>query len=136
MQKKTKSLVVVAVLVALFASGLFSSASGQPSPEEEQAREFIDLMANYLGLSNHWVETASKPETAVFLAIEGIIEVYEERREKAKAIPHIERIVEKNADNRSVRNIARFKLRDLYKETGRSDKAIEQLELVIAENSR
>ncbi|MEM7352531.1 MAG: hypothetical protein AAF657_17155, partial [Acidobacteriota bacterium] len=77
-----------------------------------------------------------KPETAIFLAIEGIIEVYEERREKAKAIPHLERIVEQNGDNQTVRNIVRFKLRDLYRETGRSDKAIEQLELVIAENSR
>ena len=94
------------------------------------------LMGSYLGLSNHWVETTSKPDVAIYLAIEGITEVYEERGEKAKAIPHLVSIVEKNADNRSVRNIARFKLRDLYKETGQSGRALEQLELVIEENSR
>ena len=137
MQKNTRLLVAAAVLAAALGSGFFSAASGQQGRgEEDQARELIELMGNYLGFSNHWVETASKPDAAIYLAIEGIIEVYEERREKAKAIPHLERIVQQNADNRTVRNIARFKLRDLYRETGRSDQAIEQLELVIEENSR
>ena len=78
---------------------------------------------------------ASEPDTAVYLAIEGITEVYENRGEKAKAIPHLLAIVEQSANNRALRNVARFKLRDLYNETGRSDKALEQLELIIQENA-
>ena len=43
--------------------------------------------------------------------------------------------MEKSSGNRTLRNVARFKLRDLYNETGQSAKALEQLELIIRENS-
>ena len=125
------------LVIAILGSALFTTASdGQQADGEGEAFEFIDLMGNYLGLSNDWVETATEPDTAVYLAIEGITEIYEQRGEKAKAIPHLVEIARKNANNRAVRNIARFKLRDLYNETGRSDKALEQLELIIEENSQ
>ncbi len=136
MKRNHKVLAGAVLVAAILGSSLFTPASvGQPGRGEQEARQFIDLMDNYLGLSNRWVATASEPDTAVYLAIEGITEVYENRGEKAKAIPHLISIVDKSAGNRALRNIARFKLRDLYNETGRSDKALEQLELIIQENS-
>ncbi len=136
MKRNHRILAGAVVVAVILGSSLFTTPSvGQPGRGEEDVRNFIDLMDNYLGLSNRWVATASEPDTAVYLAIEGITEVYENRGEKAKAIPHLLRIVEQSADNRTLRNIARFKLRDLYNETGRSDKALEQLEMIIQENS-
>ncbi len=136
MKRNSKVLLGSVLVIAILGSTLFTTASdGQQGGGDGEARQFIDLMGNYLGLSNHWVETATEPDTAVYLAIEGITEIYEHRGEKAQAIPELISIAQNNADNRSVRNIARFKLRDLYNETGRPDKALEQLKLIIAENS-
>lgn len=133
--KHSKALAGAVILAAILGTAFFTTPSaGQPGGEQDP-RQFIDLMDNYLGLSERWVAMASKPDTAVFLAIEGIIEVYEHRGEKAKAIPHLLAIVEKSNNDRALRNVARLKLRDLYNETGRSDKALEQLELVIKENA-
>ena len=136
MSKKNTILAGAVVLAVILGSGLFATASvGQPGGGEDEARHFIDLMDNYLGLSDRWVSMASQPDTAAYLAIEGIVEVYENRGEKARAIPHLQRLVETSSDNRALRNLARFKLRDLYNETGRSDQAIEQLELIVQENA-
>jgi hypothetical protein len=97
---------------------------------------FVQLMSQYLALGNAVVDTAERPEAAIFLAIEGIFEVYEQRRDAPNAVQHFERMLEDYGENQTVRNLIRFKLRDIYKETGQSDKALEQLELIIAENAR
>lgn len=127
-----------AALALLLATGLLAAAAGaqEHGPQEAEAQRFIQLMESYLQLSNQMVDSASRNETAIYLAIEGISEIYEQRGEKAKAIPHLLGILEQNPTNRTIRNVARFKLRDLYNETGRSDKALEQLELIIKENSQ
>ncbi len=136
MKHKKKFLFGTAIAIVILGSGLFTTASvGQPGGGEAQARQFIDLMDNYLGMSDRWVSMVSQPDTAIYLAVEGITEVFEQRGEKAKAIPHLQTIIDESAGNQSLRNIARFKLRDLYNETGRSDKAIEQLEQIIRENA-
>ena len=135
MKKHSKTLTGAVALAVILGTGLFATASGGQPGGEDEARHFIDLMNNYLGFSDRWVEMVSEPDTAIYLAIEGITEVYEHRGEKAKAIPHLQGIVDKSANNRALRTVARFKLRDLYNETGRSDKALEQLELIIQDNA-
>ncbi len=132
MTRHNRPLTAVLLAAAVLASGLF--AAGAQGNAETQA--FLDLMENYLGLSERWVAMASQEETTVFLAVEGIIEIYEGRGEKAKAIPHLQRIVEQNPDNQAIRNVVRLKLRDLYNETGRSDMALQELDQIIAENAR
>ncbi len=136
MKNNSKLLAGTVILAVILGASLFPTASvGQPGRGQDEARHFIDLMGNYLGLSDRWVTMAGQPSTAAYLAIEGIIEVYENRGEKAKAIPHLLAIVDRSSGNRALRNVARFKLRDLYNETGRSDEALKQLELIIQENA-
>lgn len=121
---------------ALILGFCFAPAAPATANEDvEQMDQFLALMQNYLGVSDQWVEMASKRDTAIYLAIEGIVEIYEQRGEKAKAIPHLQKILEKNDDNQTVRNAVRFKLRDLYKETGRTAEALAELDRVIDENS-
>ena len=43
-------------------------------------------------------------------------------------------ILEQYPENQTVRNIIRFKLRDVYVETGQADLALAELEAVIEEN--
>ncbi len=118
------------LLSAALASTLLV-APAQAADEED----FLLLMNQYLTLGNAVVDTAERPEAAVFLAIEGIFEVYEQRRDAPSAVQHFERLLREHGSNQTVRNLIRFKLRDIYKETGQSDKALEQLDLIVAENA-
>ncbi len=95
---------------------------------------FIDRMAKFLGIGEHFVKLASHKETAMFFAVEGIVEHYESRGEAAKAIPELLNVLQSYPDNQTIRNIVHFKLRDIYKETGRSDLALKELQAVVAEN--
>ena len=106
-----------------------------PLTMAQDEERFVSLMTQYLSLAGSLVETAERPEAAVFMAIEGIFEVYEQRRDAPNAVKHFERLLAKHGDNRTVRNLIRFKLRDIYKETGQQDKALEQLDLIFAENA-
>ena len=126
---KTVKLLMASTVICLGLSG----APAQAQDVNEQA-QFIGLMSQYLELSNQIVALTGTPEGAIFMAVEGIFEVYEERRDAPSAIKHLERILD-DTRNQTVRNIVRLKLRDIYKETGQSDKALEQLDMIIKENA-
>ena len=68
-----KTYIRTVVLLGILA--ISTSASAKDNPEQ-----FIGLMSQYLGLANQVVDTASRPEATAFLAIEGIFEIYEQRR--------------------------------------------------------
>jgi tetratricopeptide (TPR) repeat protein len=120
------------VLVPLLLSGALALPAAARADDE--AERFIGLMSQYLDLSEQVVSIASSPENAMHLAIAGIVEIYEKRGEKAKAVAPLEEILRGYPDNQTVRNLVRFKLNDIYKETGRTDLALEQLKLVAEEN--
>ncbi|TDJ34631.1 MAG: tetratricopeptide repeat protein [Gammaproteobacteria bacterium] len=104
--------------------------------QAQEDQKFLDTMVKYLEITDRYVTLASEPAAAVFFAMEGIVELYEQRGETAQAIPHLERLLEQNAGNPVVENIVRFKLRDLYRDTGQGNKALAQLDRIFAENAR
>lgn len=113
----------------------FANANANAAEESiETQQAFISVMDGYLDLSRDVVDIAAKRETTVFLAIEGIVEIYEARNDMDRAIEHLERIMIAYPDNLVIRNLVRFKLKDIYVETGRADKALEVLDALIAEN--
>ena len=105
-----------------------------PVIAQDERLAHLDVMSSYLALIDQAVDMAGRPESASMLAIEGIFEVYEQRRDAKGAIEHFQGLLVKHQSNRAVRTIIRMKLRDIYKEIGELDKALEQLDLVIAEN--
>ncbi len=127
---KTPSL--PALLLAVIA--LIGTAAPAAAQERSQEERFIDLMQAYLGVSDKWLELAGTQEAAVFFAIEGIVEIYEQQGRRRDAIPHLRDVLERHSGNPTVRTITRFKLRDLYKETGQPDLALEELDTIIDEN--
>jgi tetratricopeptide (TPR) repeat protein len=122
-----------ALLAVTLAAVVVLDVSEATRAESEEA-EFIELMGGYLDVSEQFLQFASSSEGAVYFAIEGIIEIYEERGEMRAAIPHLQQILERHADNLTVRTLTRFKLRDLYNETGQQQLALRELEAIIDEN--
>jgi len=96
--------------------------------------DFIDEFQGYLDISESMLDLVNRKEAAVFFAVEGIVEIHEDRGEQAKAIPALNGILDQYPDNRAVRNIVRLKLRDLYRETGQTDLALAELATIIEEN--
>ena len=82
--------------------------------------------------SEKLVSLSGDRETTIFFVIEGIVDIYERRDELAKVPPYLEKALEKYPDNKTIRNIVRFKLRDVYKDMGQSDLALRELEAMIA----
>jgi DNA-binding SARP family transcriptional activator len=113
------------LLVAAPAPGL----TAEPMSEEQR---FIEMMNGYLNVSQQWVELAGKRAAVIFFAVEGIVEIYEERGEIRAAIPHLERLLAEHGGDPAMRAIVSFKLRDVYKKTGQQEKALAILEDVIA----
>ena len=109
-------------------------ATWQPLRADDQQIEFLDTMDRYLNIADHYVALASRRDAAIYFAVEGIAEIYENKGEKAQAIPHLERLLKSHQGNPTAANIIRFKLRDLYRETGQAQKALDQLDAVMAQN--
>ena len=124
-----------ALLIALLAQAAPAHAHDEAG-EAAAMEQFLGTMQQYLDLSDQFVDMMQSEESTVFMALEGITEIYEEKGDKFAAIEHLERLLERYKDNRTVRNFIHFKLRDLYKERGQADKALAVLELVIGENAK
>ena len=118
-----------AVIAAMMAFGTNSYAA------DDDPAKYVGLMSQYLTLTEQVSDVTSRPASTLFLAVEGIFEIYEQRRDAPAAVEHLEQILADHGNNRTLRNIVRLKLRDIYKETGQSDKALEQLDLIIDENA-
>ncbi len=134
MNAYTKSLVAMLVAIAVLLTGLSTAAAGQEDIEQGEEMQFISLMDNYLALSQRVAAIASQSDASVFLAIEGIVEIYEARGEMDKAIEHLNRVIKESPNNRSLRTIARFKLREIYGDLDMTSKALSELDRIIADH--
>lgn len=123
-------------ILILFCLSLSSVSTYAESDDDfgEGEMEFVEILDGYMDVSEKFISMAGQQEAAVFFAIEGIVEIYEDRNELAKAPQHLQKILKKYPDNKTIRNIVRFKLRDVYNDTGKSDLALKELETIIAEN--
>jgi tetratricopeptide (TPR) repeat protein len=128
-------LVTLALLAVLLGPAPSASAHEPPAVNPE-VESFLSMMTTYLTLSDRWVGMVSNPDTATYLALEGIVEIYEKRGSKRDAIPHLRRILQAQGNNRAVRNAVRFKIRDIYNDLGEKDKALEELDRIVEDNLR
>jgi len=112
------------------------AAGGTAHGELETAKQFLGVMQGYLEVSKQWMQHLEDPDMVVFLATEGIVEAYEEKGDKMGAVPELQDLLEKYGNNRVIRTAIRFKLRDLYKDSGQFDKALEELHAVLRSDAR
>ena len=124
-----KSLLIVTAMVVSAAFAVPAQAD-----DHEEELDFIEQFEGYMNISEKFLNLAKRTDAAVFFAVEGIVEIHEDRGEQAKAIPMLQKVLESYPDNQTVRNVIRFKLRDLYRETGQTDLALAELQTLIEEN--
>lgn len=135
MKKNVILLILAAVAALIVAAGALTPARGQQGgPGKDDPRAFIALMDGYLDVAARWVDLAAEADSAGYLAIEGIVEIYESRGARDKAIAHLQRLRDGSGDNQALRNLIGFKIRDLLNETGRSDAALAELDRIVEEN--
>ncbi len=112
-------------------------AQAQMNPQELQnIQNFLKLMHSYLEISSQWYSLVSNREIAVYLAVDGIVELYEQKGDKMGAIPVLRDLMKRYGDNPTIRTIIRFKIRDILKDSGRVDEALKELMAIIDENAR
>ncbi|WP_224814898.1 tetratricopeptide repeat protein [Hasllibacter sp. MH4015] len=123
----------------LIAAGLLSVTATLAPVYTAQAQDAemagIELFQSYMDIAEQFVGFATEQEATVFLAVEGIVEIFEERGEEAAAIPILQSALAQYPDDQPARNIIRFKLRDLYRDTGQADAALAELQAILDENS-
>lgn len=100
----------------------------------QDSTSFLRGIQDYLAVSEKYVSLVKSKEAAVFMAVEGIVQLHEESGDQAKAVPMLKDVLKKYPDHQAIRNIVHFKLRDIYNETGRRELALEALRAVIEEN--
>ncbi len=120
--------------ITLLLIGAFALPANAGSVEDKVV--YLEMMNRYLQIADEVVEMASNKEQTTFLAIEGIIEIYQKQGQGEKAIAHLEKMLRTDPESRTVRNLVRLKLRDLYSEAGRQQEALAQLDAIIADNAK
>lgn len=101
--------------------------------EETDPARLLGAVQAYLQVLERMGQFSADPRAALMLAQNSIKEVYEQKGQKAEAVPELRKILD-GLDDPAVRTAVRFAIADIYKETGQRDKALEELRLVVTEN--
>jgi thioredoxin-like negative regulator of GroEL len=126
MKRVLSTLLVSAVLL------LAPSARAQQAPPPDAALMLGTVQA-YLTVLESMGKISSDPRAALLLAQNSIKEVYEQKGQKAQAVPELRKILQ-DLEDPAVRTALRFAIADIYKETGQKDLALEELRQIVAEN--
>ena len=106
----------------------------QPGSEElGKITSFLKVMDNYIRITQEFYGIANDRERAAAFAVMEIKSVYEQGGNRQGAIKELTDLLEKT-DNRTIRNIIRFQLLDLYKQSKNTQAAMENLRNIINEN--
>jgi len=125
---------LAALLLLALVPAAMAQKFQQQQAQQDQTLVMLKTMSGYFDIAERFLQMSGEKEAAVFLATEGIIEIYEKHGRKAEAAPHLLKIIDKHKDSRVLQNVLRFKLRDSYNDTGQTDLAMEQLEIIIEQN--
>ena len=93
--------------------------------------QYAERMGRLLGLVQHMNQTAFDPQVAGLVALGGLRT--DVQRELDEIVKDFEGLLA-TTKTLGLRNSIRLTLRDLYKETGRNEKVLENLRAMLAEN--
>jgi len=134
--KKLSAVILVAVLVG----GTVCEAGKAKEKDEIKAeiatmREFIGLMNEFIETSEQWMELLKDKDSVAFFLAEGFSDIHEADGSPLKSIPRLEELASDYPSGSPAWLAIRFKIRDVYKEAGKHDKALEQLEMIAEANA-
>lgn len=113
---------IATTAIALLSVGVLVGQAAPTGPDKH-----IALFRHILSLVNDFTATAEKPSAAAVAAIMGL---EDHIPDPAKRIAYLEQRLPRVSDP-VVQRAIRFTLADLYKKTGNSEKALEQLNSLI-----
>jgi predicted negative regulator of RcsB-dependent stress response len=119
----------------LWWTGVGAAELGNPSGGEKLGKitSLLKVMDNYIRITQEFYGIASDQERAAAFAVMEIKSVYEQSGNRQGAIKELTDLLDKT-DNRTIRNIIRFQLLDLYKQGKNTQAAMENLRNIINEN--
>lgn len=100
------------------------------------AESYMEKIQRYLEVTEQIVEITATPDQISYLAIEGIVEVYEQDGDLDQAVEELKQLKTEYADNQTILNMIRLKLRDIYKDSGQKKLALEELRALLRENAQ
>ncbi|MCF6177229.1 MAG: hypothetical protein L3J71_15845 [Victivallaceae bacterium] len=129
--KKIVMMSVMVVLMALNGSSLFAGKASAKTEQLAVVTQYLNLMKDYLTLSDKWMTMVKDDDTAVFLAADSIANIYKEKGNKAAAIPRLRKLLKKYKSQKVVCRAILFKIKDIYKDEKEYDKALKVLDEII-----
>jgi hypothetical protein len=93
------------------------------SADEDDPSRFLGIVQSYLELLDKMGRISQDPRMSLLMAQNSIKDLYEQKGQKAEAVPELRKILE-GVEDPSVRTAVRFTIADIYKETGQRDKAL------------
>ncbi len=91
-------------------------------------KNFIEILNNYMTVSEKWVTMLKKEDMAIYFAADSIAEIYKQKGEPLGAIPKLRALAEKKP---VARKAILFKIKDIYKDAQKYNDALKVLEEII-----
>jgi len=123
------------VPILLLAPALVIGLSGSPARAQdgrfggEEAMRFIDAMRGYLEIIDRYSTIAHDPGSSGVAAVVAAGEIFRNRSHE-EAITFFNKMLTESK-NEAVQRAIRIQLADLYRSAGQTDKALEQLQILI-----
>jgi hypothetical protein len=138
--ENTKTILMFAALALILSGALYPAISiaaelkNQPGHEElGKITDFLKVMERYIQITKEYYGIAKDEERAAAFAVMEIKTVYEQSGNRQGAIKELTQLLA-GTNNRTIRNIIRFQLLDLYKQNNDTPAALENLKNIVNEN--
>ena len=106
MKKHTTAWAILfALIITLSSTSVLAERQSHEEEEIGKITSFLGLMESYLDVSDKWVKMVSMEETTIYLVTERVVEIYEQRGDKAEAVPELRKILAKYEDDPTIRNL-------------------------------
>lgn len=126
-------IVAIGLVLMLGTAGTVSAQEINPEQQEqlEMMQEFISLLQNYLNVADKYTTMLKNQDIAIYMVAESMTELYEKKGDKELAIPKLEKLLEKYKSRPVVRRAILFKIKDIYKDKGKTNEALATLDKII-----
>ena len=119
----------IRIWTAALAGTLVLGASNAHANEElDTMRQFLDVVGSYVEYNHRWIELVESEEGVAQMSAEGIAELHEQRGRPLDAIPALRELAQRYPEGSTARRLVHWKMKDIYKDAGKRDEALEELE--------
>jgi len=112
-----------------------AAAGREPSPEVLAMQDFMDLMEQYIVLTEQFQHISADGERAAGFAVFQLKDLYQETKGSDEAIQLFKDLLKKT-ENTTIRNLISLQLAEMLKDRGRQDEAIQVLTQVVLDNTK